>query len=114
MLDLMTMWTADLVHHMVHLAPTPKPSGGGGGNIPNPGQGEEPPFAGPFMTVLKWGVYFALGAGVAGFVIIGGRMTIQHKRGEGGNHMGSLIIVGFGCIVIVSAAAIVSGLTGST
>jgi hypothetical protein len=114
MLEAMTMWTADLVHHVAHLAAAAPSPGGGGGNIPNPGQGEEPPFAGPFMTVLKWGVYFALGAGVAGFVIIGGRMTIQHKRGEGGNHMGSLIIVGFGCIVIVSAAAIVSGLVGST
>jgi hypothetical protein len=107
MLNAMTTWTVALVHHVTSLilaAP----------GIPDPGQGEEPPFAGPFVTVLKWGVYFALGAGVAGFVIIGGRMAIQHKRGEGGNHMSSLIIVGFGCIVIVSATAIVTGLVGTT
>jgi hypothetical protein len=108
MLEAMTMWMADVVHHAAHLAaaaPTPP------GHIPNPGQGEEPPFAGKFMTVLKWGVYFALGCGVAGFVLIGGRMAIQHRKGEGGNHMGSMIIVGFGCIVITSAYAIVNALT---
>jgi hypothetical protein len=106
MLDAMTTWTVALVHHLTNLVLAAP-------GIPDPDKGEAPPFAGPFMTVLKWGVYFALGAGVAGFIIIGGRMTIQHKRGEGGNHMGSLIIVGFGCIVIVSAAAIVSALVGT-
>ncbi|MGI5323802.1 hypothetical protein [Actinomadura nitritigenes] len=103
----MSTWTVALVHHVANLVLAAP-------GVPDPGQGEAPPFAGPFMTVLRWGVYFALGGGVAGFVIIGFRMTIQHKRGEGGNHAGSLVIVAFGCIVIVSAAAIVTGLIGTT
>lgn len=100
MLDVTITWTTHLLRHAAVLA----------GNLPNPGQGTRPPFADKFETLLKWGAWGALFCCVGGFIIIGARMGIQHKRGEGGGHMGSMFIVGFGCLLIVSAGVIVSNL----
>ncbi|TDC40929.1 hypothetical protein E1281_37895 [Actinomadura sp. KC345] len=101
MLDVTISWTVDLLHHVAYLAP-----------VPNPGGGEQPPgeVSSKVETLLKWGVWGALTCCVAGFVIIGARMGINHKRGEGGAHMGSLGIVGFAIVLIVSANALVKGL----
>ena len=101
MLDVTISWAADLAHHVAALAP----------KVPNPGDGAEPPFAGKVKTLLKWAMWGGLTCCVAGFIIIGARMGVSHKRGEGGAHMASLAIVGFACVLIASAYQIVSKLT---
>ncbi|XRQ08770.1 hypothetical protein ACN3XK_71780 [Actinomadura welshii] len=93
-------WTADLVRHVPYAEPA----------IPNPGEGEAPPFSEEVTTLLKWGMWGALTCCVAGFIIIGARMGLQHKKGEGGGHMGSMAIVGFACVLIMAAYGIVSQL----
>ncbi|KAB2385946.1 hypothetical protein [Actinomadura montaniterrae] len=103
MLDTVITRTAGLLRTAYLAAPT----------IPNPGDGSEPPFGHQIETLLKWAMWGALFCCVAGFIIIGARMGIQHKKGEGGSHMGSLAIVGFGCVLIVTAYAIVSNLAGA-
>ncbi|MBD2894404.1 hypothetical protein amrb99_33290 [Actinomadura sp. RB99] len=110
MLDLMVSHAADLAHHVSHLphaAPSGEPSGG---PVPNPGGTEEPPFKDALMTMVKWGMWGALLCCVVGFIIIGARMALQHKRGEGGGHVGSMAIVGFATVVIMTAYQIVSQL----
>ncbi|QKW33523.1 hypothetical protein HUT06_05330 [Actinomadura sp. NAK00032] len=96
MLDAMISWTADLAHHVVALAPVPKPD-----------ESTAPPGADKFQILLgwaKWGAFFCC---VAGFMLVGARMGIQHKRGEGGGHIASLAIVSFACAIIGSAVLIV-------
>ncbi|GAA2399706.1 hypothetical protein GCM10010191_03520 [Actinomadura vinacea] len=111
MLDVMITWTTELVHHVAALAPgDPSP---GGPTIPNPGQGAEPPFGNVVTTLLKWGMWGAFSLCVAGFIIIGARMGIQHKRGEGGGHMASLAITGFACALIATAYTIVTQIVAS-
>ncbi|MCP9953570.1 hypothetical protein [Actinomadura madurae] len=102
MLDVMITWTGDLVHGVTYMGP-----------IPNPGEGEEPPFGQEIETLLKWGMWGALFCCVAGFIVIGARMGIQHKRGEAGGHMGSMAIVGFATVLIMTAYTIVERLAGS-
>jgi hypothetical protein len=123
MLDVMISWTADLPHHVfaVHSSPSPTPThtptpGPATSDpvIPNPDGGEAPPFQNAVTTLLKWGMWGALLCCVAGFLIIGARMGLQHKRGEGGGHVGSMAIVGFATILIMSAYAIVHQIATST
>ncbi|WP_433461844.1 hypothetical protein [Spirillospora sp. CA-128828] len=104
MLDVTLPWAVDLLHHVALLDPA----------VPNPGDGKQPPgeISDKIETLLKWGVWGALTCCVAGFIVIGARMGINHKRGEGGSHMGSMAIVGFATVLIVSAAALVRGLAG--
>jgi hypothetical protein len=93
MLDVTISWTTDLVHNVV----------GALGPIPKPNEGAEPPGMDKFQTLLGWARWGALFCCVAGFLIIGARMGIQHKRGEGGGHMGSLAIASAAVIVVTSA-----------
>ena len=110
MLDAMISWTTDLAHHVVALGPddpTPSP---GGQNIPHPDESTQPPGFDKFQTLLGWAKWGAIFCCVAGFLLVGARMAIQHKRGEGSGHVASLFIVGFACAVIASAVAIVDAL----
>lgn len=47
---------------------------------------------------------------VAGVLMVGGRMAVMHRRGEGGEHASGLAWVGGACILVGSAAAIVGAL----
>lgn len=114
MLDVMIMWLAELPQSTAHLtreaAYLSLRTGmeiANLGPIPDPGQGKEPPGAPKFETLLAWAKWGALFLCVAGFIIIGARMAIQHKRGEGGGHMASLAMVGAGCVLVASAVAFV-------
>lgn len=104
MLDAVITWTSGLLAHVAYLDPA----------IPNPGEGEAPPFGDKVTTLLKWGMWGALTSCVAGFIIIGARMGINHKRGEGGSHMGSMAIVAFATVLIMGAYTIVSQLAGAS
>ncbi|MDL4772972.1 hypothetical protein [Actinomadura xylanilytica] len=56
----------------------------------------------PVAIMLRWLVWTVLGGCVAGFVVVGGRMTIKHKRGEAGANFTEL---GWVMIASVSAAS---------
>ena len=119
MLNVMIPWASDLlqhaaypVHSAAHLShpradaadcTTTVPTG-----IPDPGQGCAPPGADKLVRILQYVVWGALGSGVGGFALIGGRMAMNHRRGEGGGHLASLVIVGLGCVVAVSGTVLVN------
>ncbi|CNF47803.1 Uncharacterised protein [Mycobacterium tuberculosis] len=60
----------------------------------------------PVATMLRWLVWTVLSACVAGFVIVGGRMTIRHRRGEFGANAGELGYVMLAAFVAASGMAI--------
>ncbi|MBO2456328.1 hypothetical protein [Actinomadura violacea] len=118
MLDVMISQTAALAHHVSHLLPLagphdPPASADPGTNVvPDPGGSSEPPFKAALFKMVQWGMWGALLCCVVGFIVIGARMALQHKRGEGGGHVGSMAIVGFATVVIMTAHQIVSSLAG--
>jgi hypothetical protein len=76
--------------------------------LPGPGSGpgnafEPPPGESVFVVILNWGSWCAVVVCVGGVVIIAVRMAVRHQRGEVGGHVASLIIVGGGAVIIVSA-----------
>ncbi|MBE1532868.1 hypothetical protein [Actinomadura algeriensis] len=128
MLDLAITWLADVFQHGTHLAhgaaslSLPDSSGllfreddptSPAPIIPDPGQSVAPPGEYAISRMLSWGLWIALGACVAGFLIIGARMGLRHQRGEGGGHAASLALCGFGCIVVVTARVIVEEIIGA-
>jgi hypothetical protein len=60
----------------------------------------------PVAIMLRWLVWTVLGGCVAGFVVVGGRMTIRHKRGEFGANAAELGWVVLAVIVAGSGLAI--------
>ncbi|MGP4027392.1 hypothetical protein [Actinomadura sp. 3N407] len=80
--------------------------------IPDPGESTRPPGWDRFQKLLSWALWGAFMLCVAGFITIGARMAIKHQKGEGGGHMASLALVGFGCIVIMSARVFVTEIVG--
>jgi hypothetical protein len=107
-LDVMITWTTDMVRSAVHLPVLDGEYVTNLAQVPEPGGPQRPPGDTEFLTLLQYAMWFALAACIAGLFVLGGRMAINHQRGEGGSHMGSLAIVGFGCVVIVTAQTIVS------
>jgi type IV secretory pathway VirB2 component (pilin) len=78
------------------------------GTVPDPGNGDAPPGFDKFVTVLGWVKWVALGIAVAGVIIIGAKLTIDNRRGEGGQHLGSLGFAMIGIIIIAGAVSLVS------
>ena len=76
----------------------------------DPGQGEAPPGSDKIQTVIKWVAWIVFALGVAGLLIVAGRMMIKHKRGEGEEAASGLVWVVGGCIIAASAGAIVAAL----
>jgi hypothetical protein len=125
MLNVMMPWASDLLQHAAypvqsaaHLSHSHIDAAACGvpadpTGIPDPGHGCAPPGSGKLLLILKWAVWGALGSGVGGFAIIGGRMAMNHRRGEGGGHLASLVIVGLGCVVAVSGTLLVNTLLGN-
>jgi hypothetical protein len=60
----------------------------------------------PVAIMLRWLVWTVLGACVTGFVIVGGRMTIKHRRGEFGANAAEVGWVLLACVVAGSGCAI--------
>jgi hypothetical protein len=81
--------------------------------VPDPTKGSNPPGWAKLLTVLHWVFLAVTVACVAGVLIVAGRMAVSHRRGEGGEHMGSLGIVMTACVLAGSASALVSTLTSA-
>lgn len=77
---------------------------------PDPGSGTAPPGSGNFLTLLGWAKWLASGIGVLGLIVVGAMMAISHRRGTGGEHGSAFAWVLGGCVVIASAAPIVSAM----
>lgn len=78
--------------------------------VPNPGGGTAPPGSAKFTTIISWAAYVAVGVCVVGILVVGAKMALQHRQGQGGDHAASLGWVMAGCIVVGSASAIVGAL----
>jgi hypothetical protein len=78
--------------------------------VPDPGNGKRPPGGDKFLTMLQWASWLALGICVLGVIIVGATMAVQHRHGQGGEHAARLGWVLAGCVLVGSAAALVSAL----
>ena len=75
--------------------------------VPDPGTGTEPPGAAAILTVLSWLAWAVFAACVAGVLIVGIKLALAFRRGEGGEAVGQLGWVLGGAILGSSAAAVV-------
>ena len=75
-------------------------------DIPTPTDGT-PPGAEQFQQVMGWVKWVALGVAIIGVMIIGAKLAIESRRGEGGAALGALGTAMAGVIVISSAASLV-------
>jgi type IV secretory pathway VirB2 component (pilin) len=76
------------------------------GTVPTPTDGT-PPGAEQFQQVMGWVKWVALGVAIIGIMIIGAKLAINSRRGEGGAELGSLGTAMAGVIVISGAASLV-------
>jgi type IV secretory pathway VirB2 component (pilin) len=75
-------------------------------SVPSPTDGT-PPGAEQFQQVMGWVKWVALGVAIIGIMIIGAKLAINSRRGEGGQELGSLGTAMAGVIVIAGAASLV-------
>ncbi|MEW2353742.1 hypothetical protein [Spirillospora sp. NPDC029432] len=61
-------------------------------------------------VLLGFVAWTVTGLCVAGVLMVGGRMAVMHRRGEGGEHASGLAWVGGACVLVGSAAAIVGAI----
>lgn len=52
--------------------------------------GAQPPGTAGVLTILNWGFWLVSAVGVGGLLGVSGMMMLRHRRGEGGESMGSL------------------------
>lgn len=95
----MTMQVLDAGQQI--LAAVPDPSKGGG----------NPPGWDKLLMVLHWVFLGVTVLCVAGFLVVGGRMAIAYRRGEGSEHAGGLGAVCVACVIVGAASGLVSTLT---
>lgn len=77
------------------------------GSVPNPSP-VQPPGTGGITTLLNWLKWIALAISVGGIMAAGAMMSIQSRRGEGGEHV-ARIGMGLGGVIVISAAAALVG-----
>lgn len=75
-------------------------------DVPNP-DATQPPGTEGFNTILGWLKWGGLAACVAGIIIAGAMMAIQHRRGEGGESLGKVGWVLVAVIVISAGASLI-------
>ncbi|MEO7017079.1 MAG: hypothetical protein ABI067_11135 [Leifsonia sp.] len=86
----------EALHHLIVLTD----------DVPTPTNGT-PPGAEKFQQVMGWVKWIALGVAVIGIMVIGAKLAIESRRGEGGAHLGALGTAMAGVIVISGAASLV-------
>lgn len=74
------------------------------------GGGAAPPGSDKILMVMKWVLYIVTAACIVGFLTLGAKMALQHRRHEGGEHASGLGYVLGGCVLIGSASGIVATL----
>ena len=67
----------------------------------------QPPGVDGFVTIMGWAKWVALAICILGLIAAGAMMSINSRRGEGGEHVGKIGMALGGVIVISAAAALV-------
>ncbi|MFS0700055.1 hypothetical protein AB6N24_08810 [Cellulomonas sp. 179-A 4D5 NHS] len=75
--------------------------------IPDP-DAVQPPGTQGLTDILAWAKWIALAVCIAGLIAAGAMMSINSRRGEGGEHTGR-IGMALGGVVVISAAASMVG-----
>ncbi|MGY1638775.1 hypothetical protein ACI78V_19175 [Geodermatophilus sp. SYSU D00742] len=78
--------------------------------VVDPGQGVAPPGSEGIVTIVQWVAWTVLAVCVVGVLLVGARMALAHRRGEGAEHAVSLAYVLGGAVLAGSASALVAAL----
>lgn len=75
--------------------------------VPDPGDGKQPPGFDKFTDVMGWVKYVALGALVLALIGAGVMMAINQRRGEGGEDAGRILKVLIGAMIVSAAVSVI-------
>ena len=76
----------------------------------DPGSGVPPPGAEGITTIVEWVAWTVLAVCVVGVLLVGGRMALAHRRGEGGQYAAELGYVLAGAVLVGSASGLIAAL----
>ncbi|SFL26972.1 hypothetical protein [Geodermatophilus ruber] len=78
--------------------------------VVDPGEGVAPPGAEGIATIVQWVAWTVLAVCVVGVLLVGARMALAHRRGEGAEHALSLAYVLGGAVLVGSASGLIAAL----
>ena len=78
--------------------------------VVDPGQGIAPPGSEGIVTIVSWVAWTVLAVCVLGVLLVGARMAVAHRRGEGAEHAVSLAYVLGGAVLVGSASGLIAAL----
>jgi hypothetical protein len=78
--------------------------------VVDPGEGVAPPGAEGIVTIVQWVAWVVLAVCVLGVLLVGGRMAVAHRRGEGAAYAAELGFVLGGAVLVGSASALIAAL----
>jgi hypothetical protein len=78
--------------------------------VVDPGQGVAPPGSEGIVTIVQWVAWTVLAVCVVGVLLVGARMALAHRRGEGADHAVSLAYVLGGAVLAGSASGLIAAL----
>jgi hypothetical protein len=78
--------------------------------VVDPGQGIAPPGAEGIITIVQWVAWTVLAVCVLGVLLVGARMALAHRRGEGADHAVGLAYVLGGAVLVGSASGLIAAL----
>jgi hypothetical protein len=76
----------------------------------DPGEGTPPPGAEGIVMIVEWVAWTVLAVCVVGVILVGGRMAVAHRRGEGAGFAAELALVLGGAVLVSSASALIAAL----
>lgn len=76
----------------------------------DPGEGAPPPGAEGIVTIVQWVAWVVLAACVVGVLLVGARMAVAHRRGEGASYAAELGLVLGAAVLVSSASALIAAL----
>jgi hypothetical protein len=69
-----------------------------------------PPGSEGIVTIVQWVAWLVLAVCVVGVLLVGGRMALAHRRGEGYAYAASLGFVLGGAVLVGSASGLIAAL----
>ncbi|RFU22990.1 hypothetical protein [Geodermatophilus marinus] len=78
--------------------------------VVDPGTGIAPPGAEGVVTIVSWVAWTVLALCVLGVLLVGARMALAHRRGDGAEHAVSLGYVLGAAVLVGSASGLVAAL----
>jgi hypothetical protein len=78
--------------------------------VVDPGEGVAPPGSEGIVTIVQWVAWVVLAVCVMGVLLVGGRMALAHRRGEGAGYAAELGFVLGGAILVGSASGLIAAL----